>query len=157
MKTSIRILPFFLFTLWMVSAACSRPAPVSETLTGHWELTPDSRERADRACMVLSFPPPGQPSFEIALIEPNWVLRFNDPGHTSWRGSTGTRNFTARQFLPTSSVGSFCGRQIQVQLRLHTLPDDPDMLLMEFETPDCNVCTAFTLTATRVTVTKKNP
>lgn len=120
------------------TSAVAEGALAPSDLVGTWVLDDETQEWLPRACVVLDFASAEEATFDVAHEAEALHVRLNDPNRTTWRSSGYDTKFDARQILPTTKTGGFCGRETIVRLRLRDA--GPGVLTGVWQTPSCNVC-----------------
>ncbi len=130
------------------TSALADDAPAPSDLVGTWVLDRETQEWLPRACVLLDFASAEDATFDVTHEAEALYVTFNNADRTVWRSSVHDTRFDARQILPTTKTGGFCGRETIVRLRLREA--GPGVLNGVWQTPSCNVCPDRHFGATRV-------
>lgn len=122
--------------------------PAEDVFVGEWVLDPETTSWLGRTCALMEFPD-GPPRIEIDLRNGDVAVRFNNRLETVFVGRMQTGRVVARQMIPATDTGRFCGDPLNVRLRLNIGVLEPDELQGHWRIPGCDVCPDQSFNATR--------
>lgn len=116
---------------------------------GRWQFDEETRVWMERTCVDIAFADTASAAVTIEVEDDRAQIRFSDVSRTRLGGTLRRGRLDARQLIPTSEVGRFCGRQTTIDISWRIAKNRPDEIVGRWATPGCDVCPERRFSASR--------